>query len=109
MITRRNVTVPIYGYKLTIVIFDKWEEVSHMFDGGPEPRAITDIWYGKALVAVNSKEETSIIHESEHIKNAIWEYIGYKPQLGNDEVDAYLLAYIYKKIKEVFIKHDKGS
>jgi hypothetical protein len=47
------------------------------------------------------------IHESEHIKNAIWEYIGYTPQTGNDEVDAYLIAYIYKKIMEVYNKHDK--
>jgi hypothetical protein len=38
-----------------------------------------------------------IAHESEHIKNAIWRYIGYEPQRDNDEVDAYLLTYIYNK------------
>ena len=38
---------------------------------------------------------SSIAHESEHIKNAIWRYIGYEPQRDNDEVDAYLLTYIY--------------
>ena len=47
----------------------------------------------------------SIVHEAEHVKNLIWEYIGYRPQSDNDEVDAYLLTYIYNKIIDVFYKH----
>jgi hypothetical protein len=35
----------------------------------------------------------------------IWQYIGYTPQRDNDEVDAYLLTYIYNKITQVFYKH----
>lgn len=38
-------------------------------------------------------------------KNHIWQYIGYTPQRDNDEVDAYLLTYIYDKITQVFYKH----
>lgn len=100
--------IPIFNYNLTIVIFDKWSEVSHLFDGGPEPKAITSIIHGSALVAVNSKNGSSIVHEAEHIKNAIWSFIGYTPQRDNDEVDAYLLTYIYNKITDVFYKHDKA-
>lgn len=107
MITQKKLTIPIFNYKLTIVIFDKWEEVSHLFDGGPEPKAITRFEYGAALVAVNSKRGSSIIHEAEHVKNGIWEFIGYTPQRDNDEVDAYLITYIYEKIIDVFYKHDK--
>lgn len=107
MITQKKINIPIFDYKLTIVIFDKWEEVDHMFDHGPEPRAITRTQYGSSLVAINSKSGTSIIHEAEHIKNAIWFFIGYTPQRDNDEVDAYLLTYIYSKIVDVFYKHDK--
>lgn len=33
------------------------------------------------------------------------EDIGYTPQRDNDEVDAYLLTYIYDKITQVFYKH----
>ena len=107
MITQKKMIVPIFDYKLTIVIFDKWDEVSHLFDGGPEPKAITATRQGAALVAVNSKRGSSIVHEAEHIKNAIWNYIGYTPQRDNDEVDAYLLTYIYNKITDVFYKHNK--
>lgn len=108
MITQKKINIPIFDYKLTIVIFDKWEEVKHLFDGGPEPGAITKTSYGASLVAINSKKEDSIVHEAEHIKNAIWDYIGYTPQRDNDEVDACLIAYVYKRIIEVYSKHDKS-
>lgn len=40
-----------------------------------------------------------------HKNILIWQYIGYTPQRDNDEVDAYLLTYIYDKITQVFYKH----
>lgn len=39
--------------------------------------------------------------------NSIWRYIGYTPQEDNDEVDAYLITYIYDKITSIFYKHDR--
>lgn len=42
-------------------------------------------------------------------KNSIWRYIGYTPQEDNDEVDAYLITYIYDKITSVFYKHDRAA
>lgn len=107
MVTQKKINIPIFDYKLTIVIFDKWEEVEHLSDGGPESGAITKSQYGASLVAVDSKRGSSIVHEAEHIKNNIWDFIGYRPQRDNDEVDAYLITYIYNKIVDVFYKHDK--
>ena len=107
MLTQRSLTIPIFNYKLTIIIYDNWNEVSHKFEVDSEPAGICKIYSGYTLCAINSHKLEEVIHESEHIKNAIWEYIGYTPQLGNDEVDAYLIAYIYKKIMEVYNKHDK--
>lgn len=110
MITQKKMIVPIFDYKLTIVIFDKWEELDRLLpkeEMEQEAKAITISQYGASLVAVNSKRGSSIVHEAEHIKNHIWNYIGYTPQRDNDEVDAYLLTYIYNKITDVFYKHDK--
>lgn len=110
MITQKKMIVPIFDYKLTIVIFDKWEELDRFLpkeEMEQEAKAITISQYGASLVAVNSKRGSSIVHEAEHIKNNIWNYIGYTPQSDNDEVDAYLLTYIYNKITDVFYKHDK--
>lgn len=106
MVTTKKKIIPIFNYKLTIIIYDLWNEVSSLFDDGPEPRAVTKHTYGAALVAINSKHGSSIVHEAEHIKNLIWDYIGYTPQIDNDEVDAYLIKYIYEKIVEVFYRHN---
>lgn len=109
MITQKRMVIPIFNYRLSIIIYDNWEEVKYLDEGGPEPKAIVVHSYGATTVAINAKEESSIIHEAEHIKNAVWKFIGYRPQEDNDEVDAYLLTYVYKKIKEVFNKHDKAA
>ena len=42
-------------------------------------------------------------------ENHIWHFIGYRPQRDNDEVDAYLITYIYNKIVDVFYKHDRAA
>lgn len=82
MITKRRMIVPIFGYKLTIIIFDDWEELRDYLpeeDFKLESKAITISTYGASLVAINSKRGSSIVHEAEHIKNHIWNYIGYSP------------------------------
>ena len=112
MITQKRMTIPIFNYKLCIVIYDSWDEVNYLDSNKNRdypPKGFTKWQYGSALVAINSKQESTIVHEAEHIKNLVWEYIGYKPQADNDEVDAYLLTYIYNKIIEVFYKHDKTA
>ena len=108
MITKRKITIPIFEYKLTIVIFDDWEELRSYLPEEEfeiEARAITLSTYGASLVAINSKRGSSIVHEAEHIKNHIWDFIGYRAQVDNDEVDAYVITYIYEKITDVFYKH----
>lgn len=112
MITQKKIIIPIFDYRLTIIIFDKWQELDKFLPEDEmelEAKAITLHQHGASLVAVNAKRGNSIAHESEHIKNAIWRYIGYEPQRDNDEVDAYLLTYIYSKITDVFYKHDKAA
>lgn len=113
MITKKNMIVPIFDYKLTIVIFDDWNELNRVIPDDElkvSAKAVTLSKHGASLVAVDAKCGSSIVHEAEHIKNNLWEYIGYTPQRDNDEVDAYLITYLYKKIVDVYYKHlgDKG-
>lgn len=44
MITKRRLNIPIFNYKLVIVIYDKWEEVKDMHKGSIEPNAFTRIF-----------------------------------------------------------------
>lgn len=105
MKTQKKIIIPIYGYKLTIIIFDDWNEIAEICDGIQPCNAFTKYRYGESLVAIDSHSQSSIVHEAEHVKNIIWEHIGYTPQINNDEVDAYLLTYICQKITEVFNRH----
>lgn len=106
MVTRKRMIIPIFNYKLEVFIYDDWDEVRFLdSDEKYPPKGFTKWQYGSALVAINAKYGSTIVHEAEHIKNLIWEYIGYRPQSDNDEVDAYLLTYIYNKIIDVFYKH----
>lgn len=63
MITKRRINIPIFNYRLLIIIYDKWEEVKDMHRGNVEPKAFTRIFPdGYSMVVINSKEEASIIH-----------------------------------------------
>ena len=58
------------------------------------------------IVMLNSKfgDEhllSTIVHESFHLSNIIMRSIGIKPDLNNDEAQAYLLSYIFENIKKL--------
>lgn len=111
MITCKKINIPIFDYKLTIIITDTWEEVKDKLPNQDidlaSTRAVTfsNKLIGASFVAIRSDCHSSIVHESVHIKNHLWDYIGYSPQADNDEIDAYLVTYIYNKIMDVFRKH----
>lgn len=113
MITQKKIQIPIFKYKLTVIIYDNWDEVKHL-DYNPRqrdkaPAGFTTWQYGASLVAIQKDKKSTIVHEAEHVKNLIWDFIGYEPHPTNDEVDAYLLTYIYEKIIEVYEKHIKTA
>lgn len=55
MITERRIKIPIFDYKLIIVIYDKWEEVGKYFDiSQSEPNAITYIEDDYSCVGIKS-------------------------------------------------------
>ena len=44
---------------------------------------------------------STIVHESFHLSNIIMRSVGIKPDLNNDEAQAYLLTYIFENIKKL--------
>lgn len=114
MITSRKINIPIFNFKLHIIVTDTWEEAKRKFPVISEvdtERCDAFTMYNESLgtsivaICVNTVSNLNIVHESIHVKNNIWEYIGYSPQAGNDEVDAYLATYICNRILEVYNKH----
>lgn len=110
MITKKRLVIPIFEVKLMVVIFDNFDEVEYLA-GDVASKGFINCSdnLGSILVAVRSDQPGTIAHEAEHIKNIIWRYIGYKSQEDNDEVDAYLVGYIYNRIADVFFKHNSSK
>ena len=107
MITKKDINIPIFRLKLKIVVVDDIKEAL-----GIEPNidteadsCVIDHNNGTATIIIASNDMSIIAHECLHIKNIVWNRIGYYPQALNDEVDAYLLDYIITEVLKVVEKH----
>lgn len=109
MITEKNFIVPIYGFKVSVVVFDNPKEVQEKYSEffTPSMNACTVDYIGcsKAKLIIPSSDYGSVIHELEHVKNSIWKATGYRPQADNDEPDAYLICYLYDRVDKIIKDH----
>ena len=107
MITKKTINIPIFRLKLKIVVVDDIEEALEI-DTNINTEAdslVIDHNNGTATVVIASNDMSIIAHECLHIKNIVWNRIGYSPQALNDEVDAYLLDYIMAEVLKIVEKH----
>ncbi len=110
MITERKFKVSVYDYIVYVMIVDNMGEAIKKH---PELKGTmsgctleyTDNNYCKVIITPNN--DSTLIHELEHIKNLIWKWIGYTPQIDNDEPDAYLMSYLYEQIDKIRKLHLK--
>lgn len=110
MLTVKKFIIPIFEYRVNVYIFDKWSEIKDFVDSDTyrDPAlGLTIDDYSYSSVFINSRSLRTIVHEAVHIKNNLWSFIGYKPQVDNDEIDAYVVTYIYQRILEIFNKHNR--
>ena len=113
MVTNKKIQVPIYNFTIYVSIFDKWEEVSKYHNNDLDEREgftlINDRDSTKLKLFVNVDCPSCIMHEIIHIKNIIFDIIRYKPDKYNDEPEAYLVQYLYKRIIDVYYKHKDNT
>lgn len=109
MITERKINVPIYDFKVAVVVFDERKEAQEkypeFFTSGTKACTIEYIGDSKAKLILPSDDYGSVVHELEHVKNLIWKVKGYRPQADNDEPDAYLIGYLYDKVDKIIKDH----
>lgn len=114
MVTNKRVEVPIYDFTIYVTIFDEWEEVrKYHKDKLNEEREgftlINDADPTKLKLFINIDCPSCIMHEIIHIKNIIFEVINHISDTHNDEPEAYLVQYLYKKIVEIYYKHKDNA
>lgn len=111
MITKRKIKIPIFRVSLLIVVVDDMNEclqIDSKVDTASDS-CVVDYNDGRVTIFVTGKDLSVVAHECLHVKNSIWYRIGYKPQADNDEVDAYLLDYIFNEVKKVIDKHNLAA
>ena len=107
MLTIKTVKIPIYKYYLKVVVFDDFEELKKKFPEIPYDscKGLLLDYGNTSIICVPPDDISTIVHECEHAKNAIWKYIGFTSINNNDEPDAYLIGYLYEEIMKVTKKH----
>lgn len=114
----KSIKVPLYHQRLQIIICDdvekEIEEVNKKFPTSCDRFDFSG--YAEAidnyhLVLLNKKylkEESfaisTISHEALHITSFILKRVGIKPDVENDEAQAYLLSWIVEKVYQEFKK-----
>lgn len=106
MNTFKKFRIPIFNYGMIVRIFDNDSDVQDLSDF-KNVLGRTIEYDGYCTVVVKNGSFDTMVHEAVHVKNLIWSYIGYTPQRDNDEVDAYLVTYIYGKILKAHNDHNQ--
>lgn len=110
MITTQKFKIPIYGVDVMVHMFDTYDEAQREipnFDSNTLGCVQIDVKNHICHLCVPYNKASTTIHELEHLKNAVWDIIGYKPNPVNDEPDAYLIEYLWTRVYKVFEKHKK--
>lgn len=109
MLTEKAFKVPIYDYRVEVVVFDDFKEVmdKYPYIATKEMKGCVaeNKEYPVSKIIIPCNDRSTLVHELEHLKNIILKYIGYSPQAGNDEPDAYLIEYLFEQVDKVIDKH----
>lgn len=108
MITDRILTIKTFNdYRLRVVIYDDVNEIKDRWEFGEGNNGKTYMWTWKTCIIVPYNDLPTTVHEIEHAKNSILNAAEHKPDYNNDEIDAYLMGYIFKEIEKLREIHKK--
>lgn len=112
--------IDVYDRDLIIIDSDDMDYVNGLLsDHEATPNSIGEVlmdkhgeYYGIYMI-FNSKEEnfkpSVIAHEAVHGAMCLFEYIGYRPHVRNDETLAYLVEWIFEQaFNYIYEGEDKG-
>ena len=101
----KKVKIPIYGGQLIIIKTDDMQAVmnQHGFkvDASKYGAFTFDKYqndFFRCYVVFNSFSPSLIVHESVHVVNFIYQHVGMKLDIINDEPQAYLTGWVFNEI-----------
>lgn len=115
----KSISVPLYHQKLQIIICDDVEieidEINKKYPSHIENFEFSGYAEGSGkfnLIVLNKKylideifAVSTIAHEALHVSHFIMKRVGIKPDVDNDEPQAYLLSWIIEQVYNEFKKY----
>jgi hypothetical protein len=101
--------LPIFYGKVTIIKCDSWKEIYEYYDLDIS-ESIEAFCYKKTehdyYICLKTNNLSQIAHEIVHLVNFIYIDSNIRKSRTNDEAEAYLFAYLFKKVVK-FLKDEK--
>jgi len=109
-IYRKTIRVPIYDYKFDIIWCEDHEALQKIFPDKEFPPEMdagvlrTDGYAHMTFISADKPSPAIIGHESKHIVNDLFLYVGQELDRQNDEAECYLLTWIVAEVCKFFEK-----
>ena len=108
---KKRIKVPLYNCYLIISVNDSiaegFKELNCATDSNPEDfNAVTINFHGGhiGILLTHKSEIGTISHECCHAVNKIFDHIGYRLDMDNDEAYAYLLGWVTQTVYDIWYK-----
>lgn len=103
---RHKITVPIYTGNFYVFVFDSKKSMHEMFPNHKKDNAwcYKDSDYSYVMVLAKDSLLSTIVHESVHIVNYIFEFHGVKLDPKNDEHQAYFTTWVFEQCEKFINK-----
>lgn len=101
----KEVSIPIYFGKLTMILTNEWEVVNKVYNTKIDDNLYDAVVFemkdnDEYIVAIKVIKWSIIAHEVVHIVNAIFLKCGIELDRHNDEPQAYLTGWIFEEINK---------
>jgi hypothetical protein len=108
---QKEIKIPIYFGKLTLIVTTDWKEVDKVFGTKIDEKLYDAVVFeskdkDQYVLAIKQVEWPIIAHEVVHVVNAIFLSCGIELDRHNDEPQAYLTGWITNEI-DIFLKENK--
>ena len=108
MVIEKRFKAPYFKTAIQIFVYDDFDEAKVELPAFPD---MAD-GYVQAFpcdncvhIVIPHNKQWVVVHELEHAKNSIFKLIGHKSDVDNDEIDAYVIEWLWECAEKAIKKH----
>lgn len=114
MLIEKTIQLPIFSYKIKVVLSDTKDEIKNKYPEMDETCSACTLEYRdcnfcRVLLVLDDYFISNMAHELVHAKNCLYRYINQYCDRDNDEIEAYILGYLVSEITKIQNKYEEES